>query len=69
MDYSEKYHGRKVIKNSEKWVENEFDKWGRGVGIGIVVKSCFDLKEGELDIKWPSGSCFENIEEVLFLED
>jgi hypothetical protein len=33
--------GDKVIKNPETWIVNEFDLWGRGIGIGIIVEPPF----------------------------
>ena len=33
--------GDHVRKNPETWVANDFDGWGRGVGIGVVVKPSF----------------------------
>ena len=47
--------GDKVIKNSKTWIPNDFDSWGRGDGIGIVVESPITLNNNEVDIKWPKG--------------
>ena len=52
--------GDKVIKNSEIWIPNEFDDWGRGIGEGIVVEPPFELDEDYIDVRWPNGRCFEN---------
>lgn len=30
--------GDKVIKNEETWEPNDFDGWGRVIGVGIVVE-------------------------------
>ena len=57
--------GDKVIKNPEFWQPNEFDSWGRGVGIGVVVEPPYALPATEVDVRWPSGRCFENAEELL----
>lgn len=51
--------GDKVVKDEENWIANAFDSWGRGVGIGIIVKSPHKLDEDEVDVKWPNGRCFE----------
>ena len=51
--------GAYVQKNSETWVANDFDSWGRGQGIGQVVEPPFDLPVGEVDVRWPAGRCFE----------
>lgn len=56
--------GDEVVKNEETWEVNEFDQWGRGIGIGIVVESPFPLEEGVVDVRWPDGRCFENVEQL-----
>lgn len=53
--------GDKVVKNPLTWEESEFDDWGRGIGIGIVVESPFELDDDTVDVKWELGRCFENI--------
>lgn len=57
--------GTKVIKNPATWIVNEFDSWGRGEGIGYVMKPPFPLGRHELDVRWPEGRCFENRDQVL----
>ena len=52
--------GDKVVKNEKTWVVNDFDNWGRGIGIGIVVEPPFEMEEYEVDIRWPGGRCFED---------
>jgi len=56
--------GDKVIKNEDNWIPTEFDGWGRGIGVGIVVEPPFDL-EGDVDVKWPTGRCFETIDQLI----
>ncbi len=51
--------GDKVIKNEETWEPNDFDSWGRGIGIGVIVEPPFEMEEGEVDVRWPDGRCFE----------
>lgn len=51
--------GDKVIKNEETWESNDFDDWGRGIGVGIVVEPPFELNDEEVDVRWPNGICFE----------
>jgi hypothetical protein len=50
--------GDRVIKNLATWQPNEFDSWGRGEGIGIVVEPPFTLDDS-VDVRWPRGRCFE----------
>jgi hypothetical protein len=57
--------GDYVKKNLETWVPNDFDSWGRGVGIGEVVEPPFEMEANEVDVRWPGGRCFENIEQLL----
>ena len=57
--------GDYVVKNPSNWVANDFDSWGRGIGIGRVVESPFDLQDNEVDVRWPAGRCFEYVEQLL----
>lgn len=61
--------GDKVIKNPETWVVNDFDSWGRGIGIGIVVEPPFELFDSEVDVRWIEGRCFEQAVELLPYEN
>ena len=61
-----KYKIGSVVKmNSENWVENNFDSWGRGIGVGVVIEPPFALEEHEVDVRWPEGRCFENTSQLL----
>jgi hypothetical protein len=31
--------GDRVVKNPETWMPSEFDAWGAGVGVGVIVAS------------------------------
>jgi hypothetical protein len=53
--------GDSVIKNESTWVPNDFDSWGRGVGIGEVV----DIVDGDIDVRWPGGRCYEIPESLI----
>jgi hypothetical protein len=58
--------GDNVMKNELTWVVTEFDAWGRGVGIGLVVEPPFAVDDiGQVDVQWPTGRCFEPIEGLL----
>jgi hypothetical protein len=52
--------GDKVIKNESTWIKNDFDDWGRGIGIGEVVEVYPDL-----DVRWDGGRCFENESQII----
>ncbi len=51
--------GDRVVKNPATWQPNEFDSWGRGQGIGVVIAPPFLLGPDEVDVRWPAGRCFE----------
>ena len=56
--------GDKVVKNETNWIPNDFDNWGRGIGIGEIVEPPFELFNHELDVRWPNGRCFETIDQI-----
>jgi hypothetical protein len=57
--------GDRVVKNPATWQPNDFDSWGRGLGVGIVVEPPFEMDPGEVDVRWPSGRCFEDAVQLL----
>jgi hypothetical protein len=57
--------GEYVKENPESWIPNDFDSWGRGTGIGIVVEPPYEMDNNELDVRWKGGRCFENIDQLL----
>ena len=53
--------GDKVVKNQLTWTENDFDSWGRGIGVGVIVTPPFLLPDDEVDVQWEAGRCFEKV--------
>lgn len=60
--------GDKVVKNKENWKPNPFDLWGRGEGKGLVVEPPYSLGTESIDVRWPGGRCFENLDQVIRYE-
>ena len=52
--------GDRVVKNPKTWTPSEFDRWGRGEGVGEIVQPPFDLDDDWVDVRWPAGRCFEH---------
>jgi len=61
--------GDKVRKNPETWIGSDFDSWGAGVGVGEVVEPPFELDEGDVDVRWPAGRCFQRANELIKVEE
>ena len=61
--------GDRVIKNPETWEVTEFDQWGRGIGVGIIVEPPFELDDLTVDVRWKNGRCFENINGLIKVEE
>lgn len=57
--------GDKVVKNTKTWIPNSFDSWKRGQGVGIIVTPPFVLENGYVDVRWPSGRCFESTKGLI----
>jgi len=57
--------GDRVVRNPATWKPNEFDSWGRGIGIGVVVEPPFLLDSDEVVVRWPGGRCFESTAQLL----
>ena len=58
--------GDRVVKNPQTWQENEFDGWGRGLGMGEVVEPPFHIDDVDcVDVRWPAGRCFEQMDGLL----
>lgn len=57
--------GDRVVRNTAIWQPNDFDSWGRGVGVVVVVEPPFRLGAEEVDVRWPGGRCFEWTAQLL----
>ena len=57
--------GDRVVRNPATWQPNDFDSWGRGVGVGVVVEPPFPLGPDEVDVRWAGGRCFEFVGQLL----
>lgn len=57
--------GDKVSRHPINWIPSAFDEWGRGLGIGVVEEPPFDLDGVAVDVRWPSGRCFENLDQLV----
>jgi hypothetical protein len=57
--------GDRVVRNPVTWTPTEFDGWGAGECVGVVVEPPFALDDGVVDIRWPGGRCFQREEELL----
>ena len=58
--------GDRVARNPATWTPNDFDGWGRGVGVGVVAEPPFAVDDLDLvDVRWPAGRCFEAVAGLL----
>lgn len=57
--------GDRVVKNPETWTPSEFDGWGAGEGVGVVVEPPFILCVDQVDVVWPGGREFRMTAELL----
>ena len=58
--------GQRVVKNPARWVASDFDGWGRGQGVGIIVQAPYDVSDVNMvDVRWPGGRCFEAVDQLL----
>ncbi len=52
--------GTRVVKNPHTWPPIDFEQWGCGEGVGIVLADPPGLPLGDIgmvDVRWPNGWC------------
>lgn len=60
--------GDRVVKNRANWIPSEFDAWGAGDGVGVVVANVHGREiAGEVDVRWPTGRAMQRPEELIRL--
>ena len=71
--------GALVVRNAATWRPGEFDVWGAGVGVGVVVEPPWDHDDGVfsgggateaacvpcVDVRWPAGRSSRRVDELL----
>lgn len=55
--------GEKVIKDEKNWISNEFDSWGRGVGVGVIDSYSNNIEE--IYVKWINGRSLEKLDQIV----
>lgn len=60
--------GSLVKKNIETWTPSEFDEWGAGEGVGMIVDPPFDLGDDMVDVVWPNGREFRLTNELVLVD-
>lgn len=53
--------GDRVVKDPKTWEPSDFDSWGAGEGVGVVVA----VEAGCVDVRWPAGRAFQKATELL----
>lgn len=61
--------GDLVVKDPAGWVSSDFDKWGAGEGVGVVVPSPFGDIAGEVDVVWPAGRATQSIRSIKNVDE
>lgn len=57
--------GSRVVKNPAGWQPSDFDRWGAGEGVGVVVECDFPLDGDTVDVQWPNGRATQCVAELL----
>ena len=53
--------GDRVVKDPDNWEPSEFDAWGSGIGVGVVVGT----PDGcTIDVRWPGGRSYHDAKEL-----
>jgi hypothetical protein len=54
-----------VIKNPKIWIASDFDRWGSGEGVGLIVNRHDDW----VNVRWPTGRSGHNRNELLTIRE
>lgn len=57
--------GDKVVKNQEMWEHSDFDRWGIGEGVGIVIS----VDCGLVDVQWTAGRAYQHFWELKLVTE
>lgn len=57
--------GDKVVKNPETWEASDFDRWGAGEGVGVVISN----EAGVVDVQWTAGRAYQRFWELKLAEE
>lgn len=62
--------GDRVVKNPLTWKPSEFDGWGAGEGVGVIVEApLYGIDDGLVDVRWPAGRCSQHEDELILWEE
>jgi hypothetical protein len=61
---SKLHPGDYVVKIPAVWPPNEFDAWGCGEGVGLVLPDQPDADIGLVDVQWAGGRATHRVEEL-----
>lgn len=58
--------GDLVLANWANWSPSEFDEWGAGWGVGVVV-GLDGLDFGMVDVRWLGGREYRSTRELIWI--
>ncbi|MCK9458170.1 MAG: hypothetical protein M0R80_00640 [Proteobacteria bacterium] len=51
-----------VVRNASNWTPSDFDAWGAGEGVGIILEI---IDSETIDVRWPGGRCYQRPDELI----